>query len=177
MRILATAAAAALLGAGAASAQTAMASPSGMAAMSTPQYLAAAGASDKFEITEGRLAQSMGHSSKVKSFGAEMITDHTKSTQMLMAAAHKAGMNPSAPMLTPAQQQMVSTLKATHGADFDRTYVQQQMQSHEQALATHQAYAQGGSNKTIAATSQKIVPVVQKHIDQLQSMSSGMAAR
>ena len=177
MRILALATAAAVLGAGAASAQTAMSSPSSMAAMPASQYLAAAGASDKFEITEGRLAQSMGQSSKVKSFGAEMIADHTKSTQMLMAAAHKAGMTPSAPMLTAAQQQMVSTLKATHGADFDRTYVQQQMQSHEQALATHQAYAQGGSNAMIASAAKKIVPVVQKHIDQLQTMSSGLASR
>lgn len=179
-----TAAAALLIAAGAAHAQSSMSgmsqpgmsssSMSGMAgsALPTPDYLTAASQSDQFEIQEGQLAQTMGKSSKVKAFGKEMVRDHTKSTKDLMAAATKAGMTPAPAPLRPDQQQMIAALQATSGADFDRTYIQQQTQSHQEALQVHQGYAQGGSDKTLKAAAAKIVPVVQSHLNMLQSMQS-----
>ena len=141
-------------------------------AMSTSGYLTAAAQSDMFEIQEGQLAQSMGKSSKVKTFGKEMIKDHTKSTQEVMAAAAKSGLNPTPPALRPDQQQMIAALQATSGDQFDSTYVQQQTQSHQEALQVQQGYAQGGSDPNLKTAAAKIVPVVQKHLRMLQSMSN-----
>ena len=153
--------------------------PSGMSsgsmsssAMSTSGYLTAAAQSDMFEIQEGQLAQSMGKSPKVKAFAKEMIKDHTKSTQEVMAAAAKSGLNPTPPALRPDQQQMIAALQATSGDQFDSTYVQQQTQSHQEALQVQQGYAQGGSDPNLKMAAGKIVPVVQKHIRMLQSMSN-----
>ena len=168
---LATTAAAALL-ATAASAQMSSSSMSSPASTSATDYVTMAGQSDQFEIQEGQLAQSQGKSAKVKAFGKQMVADHTKSTAMVVAAAQKAGMSPSTPALRSDQQQMLSQLQATSGDDFDRLYVQQQTQSHQEALQLQQGYAQNGDSKPLKAVAAKIVPVVQHHLSMLQQMNS-----
>ena len=121
------------------------------------------------------MAESMAKSSKVRAFGRRMVKDHTDSTQQVMAAAQASGMPPMAPPpLTADQQQMIAQLQSTSGADFDRTYVQQQMQSHQQALAVQQGYAQNGSDPNLKMAAGKIVPVVEHHIQMLQGLQSGM---
>ena len=114
---------------------------SSMALMDPSSYVAAAGASDLFEIQEGQVAERMGQTAAVRSFGKKMVTDHTKSTAMVKAAAMKSGMTPAAPMLTADQQQMLTQLQSTSPTSFDSTYVQQQMQSHQMALQVQHDYA------------------------------------
>lgn len=170
---------AALVAVGATAAYAQDASPSGqmMAGGSSDAmtYVTAAGQSDQFEVQEGKMAESMAKSSKVRAFGRRMVKDHTDSTQQVMAAARASGMPPMAPPpLTADQQQMIAQLQSTSGADFDRTYVQQQMQSHQQALAVQQGYAQNGSDPNLKTVAGKIVPVVEHHIQMLQGLQSGM---
>ncbi len=151
--------------------------PSAMADMakSPGAYITAAGQSDKFEVMEGKLAAKMGSTDKVRAFGQKMVTDHHKSTMMVMAAAKKSGLpKMPPPALRPDQQDMVAQLKAASGPAFDSLYVQQQMQSHQQALMVQQNYAQNGTDKHLKMAATKIVPVVQEHISMLQGMGSGM---
>ena len=151
--------------------------PDAMADMakSPGAYVTAAGQSDKFEVTEGKLAETMGSSGKVRAFGHKMVADHTKSTKQVMKAAMMSGLpKMPPPALRPDQQDMVAQLKAASGPAFDQLYVQQQMQSHQQALMVQQNYAKHGSKKALKMTAAKIVPVVEEHISMLQGMSSGM---
>ena len=151
--------------------------PAAMAdmAMSPAAYVTAAGQSDKFEVTEGKLAENMGSSAKVRAFGHKMVADHTKSTRQVMAAARSSGLPPMPPpMLRPDQQDMIAQLKAASGPAFDSLYLQQQMQSHQQALMVQQNYAQNGTAPALKMTASQIVPVVQEHISMLQSIGSSM---
>lgn len=134
-------------------------------------YVMAAGQADQFEIQEGRLAEARGKTEAIRHFGAKMVKDHTKSTNMVLRAAMKSGL-PSMPPpeLRPDQKQMLEQLRSTSGADFDRTYVQQQMQAHQQALQLQQNYAQNGTDPALKHAASEIVPVVQEHISMLQSM-------
>jgi putative membrane protein len=149
---------------GAALAQTA-------AAPSAAQYMMMAGQSDQFEIQTGKLASSKAHSADLKSFGAQMVKDHTKSTQMVMAAAKKSG-KPAAPppSLDPQQQKMLSQLQGQSGAAFDKMYVSQQLTAHQQALQLQSSYAADGDDPNLKAAAGEIVPVVKKHLGMLQKM-------
>ena len=143
-------------------------------AKSPGAYVTAAGQSDKFEITEGKLAQTMGSTAKVRAFGRKMVADHTKSTMEVMQAAQMSGLPTTPPpVLRPDQQDMVAQLKATSGPAFDQMYIQQQMQSHQQALEVQQNYAMHGGDKQLKMAAMKIVPVVKMHIALLQNLSSG----
>ena len=56
-----------------------------------PGYMATAGSGDQFEIQSGQLAQQMSQNPAVRNFGSMLIADHTRSTQMVVAAAQAGG--------------------------------------------------------------------------------------
>lgn len=144
-------------------------------ALPTPDFLTAAAQSDAFEVKEGRMAEMHAKSAKVREMGAMMVKAHTESTAMVKAAAHKAGMPPMAPPgLDAGQQQMIATLTAAHGADFDRTYVDQQLKAHAKALSVMSAYAMNGPRGPIRDAAGKIVPVVKTHISKFQALQGSM---
>ena len=167
--LLAATAAAAVMAAGAAFAQ---ADPSSSAAMTTPDYLTAAGKSDMFEMQEGQLAAQMSSNARIKAFGRQMIKDHTKSTDMVMAAAQKSGVTVTPPPLGPDQQAQIDQLKSAQGPAFDQMYLSQQLASHEAALSVQKGYATTGDDKNLKKAAMKIIPVVEHHIDELKSMGA-----
>lgn len=152
-------------------ASVAAADPAPAAAPADPQSFAdTMAASDMFEIEAGKLAQSMGTSQKVKDFGAMMAKDHTDSSAKLKAAAGKT--EPAvtvAPALTPDQQAKLDALKAA-GADFDKTYAEQQVTAHEQALATLRDQAANGTAEPLKAFAGEVAPVVEHHLETAKTL-------
>jgi putative membrane protein len=136
-----------------------------------PGYLATAASSDQFEIQSGQLAQQASQNPAVQSFGGMLVTDHTQSTQMLMAAAQSARITPPPPTLLPQHQAMLDQLRAAgSGPAFDMAFQQIQVQAHQQALVLHQNYATSGDVPALRATAGQIVPVVQRHLTMAQSL-------
>lgn len=175
IRTLALAGAAALLAATAAPAiaQPRHPGPPGPAAAgSTDDFVTAAAQSDEFERRAGRLAQHMSPSHRVQEFGAMMVRDHTRTTQGLQAALRKAGRPvPPPPPLTPDQQQMLDQLKGS-GAGFDSTYLQQQVQAHQQAMELLRGYAHAGDNPVIRNAARRTIPLVRRHLMMAQELQA-----
>lgn len=134
-------------------------------------FIKAAGASDLFEIESAKLALKKTQKKDIRDFANMMITDHTKTTDAVKAAAKKAGMNPAPPQLTAEQQQMLDQLKPLSGDAFDKAYLAQQMPAHQQALTMVQNYAQNGDTPALVDAAKSAVPIIQKHIDRLQGLS------
>jgi putative membrane protein len=146
-----------------------LAQPGG--ALPTPQFISAAASTDEFERQEGRMAERQAGSPQVRSFGQMMVRDHTNTTMALKLAIRRAGLPPPPPpQLTPDQQSNVSALKGLRGRDFDRTYLQQQIQAHQTALGVMQAYAAGGDNRTLRKAAASTVPIVKRHLAMAQKI-------
>jgi putative membrane protein len=143
---------------------------SAQAAPSTSEYMMKAGQSDMFEVQSGRLASTNAQSAGLRKFGAGMVTDHTKSTKMVMDAARKSGLPTTPPPMAADKQAMLTELQSKQGADFDRTYMAQQTQAHREALALQSSYAMGGADPNLKAAASQIVPVVKMHISMLEKM-------
>jgi putative membrane protein len=132
---------------------------------STPQgFVDTAAASDMYEVEAARIAQEKGQSEPVKQFAQMMITDHTTSSENLMAAAGQVSGITVAPRLTAMQQQMLSELQNTGGEAFDRTYKQQQVDAHQQTLNALQNYAQSGTEEPLKSFAASTAPVVEMHL-------------
>lgn len=152
----------------------AMGGPMMGAAMPSMEYVRNAAQSDEYEIQAAQMALQMSRNPRVRTFAKMMIRDHTKSTMMIHAALRRSGQPvPPPPPLKPEQQQMISQLQSA-GPNFDRMYVDQQVQAHEMALRLHQAYAQGGNDPALRDAAMKIVPVVQMHLDHARALQSHM---
>ncbi|MGN7998589.1 DUF4142 domain-containing protein [Sphingomonas sp. 22176] len=128
-------------------------------------------ASDAYEIAAGKLAQQKATASDLKSFGKQMVEDHTKSTAMLKAAAGKASpaITP-APAMTDEQQANLKTLESATGSQFDTAYKSQQVAAHQKALAAVQAYANAGDVAQLRDFAKDAAPVISKHYDMIKGM-------
>jgi putative membrane protein len=138
-----------------------------------PGYMAQAGSSDQFEIQSGQLALQASQNPGVRNFANMIVADHTRSTQMLMAAAQSAGLAPPPPTLLPQHQALLDQLRAAgSGPGFDQTFQQIQVQAHQQALMLHQNYAASGDVPALRTVAGQIVPVVQMHLQQVQGLNT-----
>jgi len=136
-----------------------------------PGYMAMAGSSDQFEIQSSQLALQASQNAMLRNFANMLIADHTRSTQMVMAAAQSAGLTPPPPTLLPQHQAMLDQLRAAGtGPSFDMAFQQAQVTAHQEALTLHQNYAASGDVPALRTVAGQIVPVVQGHLQQAQSM-------
>ncbi len=140
------------------------------APMAAPTYVTKAGAGDQYEIQSSRLLLTTTKDAKLRSFATMMVTDHTKSTADVKAAAMGAGLHPAPPKLDAMGAKNVAALRATTGTARDRLYVEQQKAAHQRALTLHQTYAQSGTAAPLKAAAASIAPVVQTHITELSTM-------
>jgi putative membrane protein len=140
-----------------------------------PGYLAMAASSDQFEIQSGQLAQQMSQTMAVRNFGQMLVTDHTRTTAQLAAAAQTAGVAVPPPALMPNHQQMLDQLRAAAGPGFDTAFRDGQTMAHQEALQLHQNYASGGDVPALTAVAAQAVPVIQMHLTQAQSLPVAQA--
>jgi putative membrane protein len=139
----------------------------------TMDFIGKASASDEFEREAGAMARRHAHSSQVKSFAAEMVSAHTQTTQGLKMAIRKAHMPaPPPPRLNGDQQRMLGQLRSDQGPGFDRTYIDQQVQAHQDALQLMSGYAQGGPPGPIREAAKKTAPLVQHHLDMAKALQA-----
>ena len=140
------------------------------AAPAPAEFVEKAGASDTFEIDSARL-MTTSKNPAISHFATKMITDHSKSTQMVTTAAKADGLTPGKPSMTVGQRTDITALKAVPaGKTKDDLYVKQQKAAHADALALMKDYAAGGSATHLKAAAAKIAPVVQMHVTMLAKM-------
>lgn len=136
-------------------------------AVSAPEYAGLAGAADLFEIESSKIVLETTKNPAVKSFAQMMIAQHTQSTETIKAAAKEAKLDLAPPSLSPPQQAMITDIEAASGTERDAIYVRDQAKAHRDALALHQGYASSGESAPLKKAASGIVPVVQKHLDEL----------
>jgi putative membrane protein len=147
-----------------------LAASAAYAAPAPSEFVEKAGASDNFEIDSANQMLSSKNPA-IHRFAREMIADHTKSTGMILTAAHADGVAPKKPELTIGQRADLTALKALPGGKTkDDLYIKQQRAAHEDALMLMQSYASEGHGSHLRATAAKIVPVVEMHRTMLKHL-------
>lgn len=139
----------------------------------TGSFVSNAGQSDMYEIEAGKLAQSRSKTADIKAFGKMMVDDHTALTAEMKPLIAAAGQTPPA-ALDERRQGLIDNLKAASDADFDKVYVAQQVNAHEEALTLMQGYADNGADAGLKAAAAKTAPKVQAHLDKIKGIQAGM---
>ena len=136
-----------------------------------PGFLAQAASGDQFEIQSSQLALQASQNAAVRNFANMMISDHTRLSQAMGAAAASARVPPPAPTLLPAQQAMLDQLRsAGTGYGFDQAYQAAQIQAHQGALSLMQNYATSGDVAALRTAAGQAVPTVQSHLSMAQAL-------
>lgn len=148
------------------------AAPAG-APTTAAQFAPLAAGSNLFEVASGKLAQAKG-GSDVKSFGAQLVAEHTQSIEEMKAALANVRPAITLPSAPPAElQAKLQALQGLSGDAFDRQFIADQIAAHQQSLAAINGYIASGDNPALRDWARKATGTIQKHLQQLNRMTQG----
>jgi len=125
------------------------------------------------EVALGQLASEKATNAKVKSFGAMMVTDHTKANNELIEIAKKK--NISLPTEPDAEHQQKKTdLAAKTGADFDKAYVDAMVDGHKKVASMFEDAAKNCKDADLKAFAEKTLPTIKSHLAEIEGIQKGL---
>jgi putative membrane protein len=130
------------------------------------------------DSSEGAIAATKGTSAAVRNFGKQMVADHHKMRVQGEALAKKLSLTPTPPaddnMTSDAQKEIDNLNSTAKGKDFDKAYIDGQVDDHKQVLALA-VKAMGQAQSTeLKNLIQKATPTVQSHLDKAQSIQKNL---
>ena len=89
---------------------------------------------DQMEIQMGKLAQDKGSTRAVRSYGGQLVTDHSLAERKLDAYLRKRGSDLGALASTTSADPDHELLATKSGVDFDRAFAMQMVSDHQKTL-------------------------------------------
>jgi len=133
-------------------------------------FINAVGKAGIAEVKFGEVAQTQATRTAVRAFGAQMVTDHTAANQELIALAESKQMTPPDNMdLT--HQAAHDRLSDISGSEFDRVYIQGQVEDHTAVVAAFQDEITNGSDADVKAFAQKHIEAIQHHLEEARRLA------
>lgn len=141
-----------------------------------PDFVQKAAVSDMFEIQSSKIALQRSANKNVKDFARMMISGHTQTTADLKAAIKASGQALTPPAALPDDKQAaLDGLKKADAKDFDKKFMDAQVDGHQQALDLMARYAKDGDVAQIKDFAAKTGPVVQQHLDKAKAIQGALS--
>jgi putative membrane protein len=144
------------------------------------------------EVKLGELASQKARNADVKAFGRMMVQDHTKAGEELKQLASQHNIQAPA-QLDDEHRDKVDRLSKLQGAEFDREYMNQMVDDHENTLeALEERLEKQGNDENATYTPKqndnrvdaqlnqwaaKTVPTVQKHLARARQLNDKIGRR
>jgi putative membrane protein len=135
---------------------------------------------DNGEIALGKLASTKATNSQVKAYGAEMVKDHQammKETHALMAklnASPDSTWDDAKDLANDGQEKLKELTDKAKGADWDKNYIESQVDMHQRVLDKLQDAVKNNTDTTLTAGLSKATAKVQEHLTKAQSIKAGL---
>jgi putative membrane protein len=127
----------------------------------------------QFDMTQahlGKLAQEKAASQQVKNYGSKLEKSHTEAYNRL------GGLAATTPFTLPKaidaqHQKIVQRFEKLSGAQFDRAFTQEQIQSHRDTLQWLQQQ-QNSPNEQVKQQASRLIPEFQNHLQDAQALGN-----
>jgi putative membrane protein len=116
------------------------------------------------EVELGQLAAQRGQHERVKEFGRRMQKDHGEANQELHKIATRKGLELPKDM-GPEHKKVHDRLVKLSGADFDREYMREMVEDHEEDVKAFKRQAEQGKDADLRSFAQKTLPTLEKHLE------------
>ncbi|WP_270936252.1 DUF4142 domain-containing protein [Falsiroseomonas oryzae] len=137
----------------------------------TDAFVTLAAISDMFEIESSRFLLIRSAHPQIREFAQRMIEHHTAMSNEMMAIPTALNRMPT--RLDDRHAVLLATLRRQETVDFvNRTYVQQQIEGHEEATAAYDAYANAGDDDAIQAFAQRHAPMIRQHLAMARTLQA-----
>jgi putative membrane protein len=131
---------------------------------------------DTVDVDYGKMAANKTSNPEVKAFAETMVRDHSAVNAKATALAKKLGVTPedsdTSKSLKADGDKMLAKLKAMHGAEFDKAYIDNEVSYHESVIGaldkTLLPNAKNAELKSLLETGRPIFASHLEHAKQLQ---------
>ncbi len=145
------------------------------AATTSSGFVEAAAISDMYEIAAAHVARDKSTNPAIKSFAGKMIHDHTASTAALKKALASGAVTATPPgEMDERRKGLIENLQKAAPADFDKTYMDQQVAAHGEASTLFNNFAEHGDNAALKAFALATAPTIQAHLAMAKTLRDGL---
>lgn len=133
----------------------------------TPEgYVTNAGISDLYQISAAEIVMERSESAETRTLAAQMKTDHAGARERLAEVVRSLGHDHEIPeTLDSRREAMLHALRFVETDSFDRTYLEQQVTAHENAIDLHGSFARSGEAAALTAHAREAVPKLERHLE------------
>jgi putative membrane protein len=147
------------------------------AKLTDPQIAAITDQVNSAEIEQAQMAEQKSSNEQVRRFAAMMIEHHGEAETQQAALKLDPAESPLSRQLAQQSRATLETLKAKQGADFDRAYLQAQVEGHQMALdAIENDLQPCVQSPELRRYLEKLTPQVQQHLEQARSAQQSLAS-
>ena len=106
-----------------------------------------------------------------------MIHDHTEADQKLTETLKQANLPEPKYGMNEEARDKFNQLTVLHGAAFDRGYVRDQIQGHENAVELLEAFSKHGDNDSLRQLASTLLPTIKEHLRLAEDLRPSLTAR
>jgi putative membrane protein len=126
------------------------------------EFVQKAASAGMYEVKAAQLAMEKSKDDQVKSVAQHMNTDHTAANDKLKSIAQTEGIT-IPQQLMPEHQRQLDKLSAMSGKEFDKEYMNQQKQAHDEAVMLFQRQTSIGQNAALKSFAEQTLPTLRMH--------------
>jgi putative membrane protein len=144
-----------------------------------PQIAGIVVAANKIDVDAGKIAKSHSKNKEVQQFAQQMITDHTAVNKQASALAKKLNVKPAesdtSKSLKGAAKENEANLKKLKGAEFDKAYVNHEVDYHQQVLdAIDKVLVPNAKNPELKGLIEKVRPAFVAHLEHAKHLQASL---
>ena len=137
---------------------------------------------NQVDIDAGAVAKSRSKNAKVQEFAQRMITDHTGVNKSATELAAKLKVtpedNPTSQSLKSGGDANIKKLKTLNGAEFDKAYVDHEVDYHQAVLdAVDKTLIPGARNEELKALLVKTRPAFVAHLEHAKHVQADLSGK
>ena len=140
----------------------------------TKMFIEDASAAGMFEVDSSKVALEKSSNEKVKEFAQQMVDDHTKANDTLMAAVSEDQKQYLSSTENKKQVKDLEALNKADAKDFDKDYVKAQVKAHDEAVKLFKKYSEKGDDAELKEFATNTLPTLQHHKTMIDDIHSSM---
>ena len=163
-------------------AQDAVSAPVGQTSAATmganmvSAYVPNATMGDMYEIQAADIALERSKNAQVRELAQMIKADHTAASEKFKAAAPQAAPDVQLPTeLDERRKGLIDNLRSATAADFDKTYIDQQVAAHQEAVTLHRGFSDNTDAPTLAEHARTVLPKIEAHLQRAQALQESLA--
>lgn len=146
-----------------------------MGANMVSAYVPNAAMGDMYEIQAADIALERSQNARVKELAQLIKTDHTAAAAALKTAAAQAAPDTALPTeLDQRRKGLIDNLRSASAANFDKTYVDQQVAAHEEAVTLHRGFSDKTDAPALAEHARMVLPKIEAHLQRAKQLQSSL---